>query len=168
MKKRALVVLLALLASVSVFAATAPGSDGNLSIQGTLNARVELTLPPAFQGEIIDTAGYLNSWDIGTLKVNTNFKNWKFYLSSTKNGSLVLNDGPTETIPYIIRLVRASDSVKVFDNATLDTALTSASQPRTPKAGLDYELYLEFSADSTSQWQNGVYGDTIYISIVTN
>lgn len=167
MKRRALVILLAMLACLSTFAATA-GGNGNLSIQGTLNARVELTLPAAFEGEIIDTAGYLNSWDIGTLTVNTNFKNWKFYLSSTNTGSLVLSDDPSEKIPYIIRLVRATDEEMVFDDTSLENPVLSAAQPRTPKAGIDYELYLEFSADDTSQWQNGVYGDTIYISVSTN
>ncbi len=167
MKKRALVTLLVILASLPVFAATA-GGDGTLSIQGTLNAHVELSLPPSFEGEIIDTAGYLNSWDLGTLNVNTNFKNWKFYLSSTNAGSLVLFGDPTETIPYTIKLVRVSDEEKVFDNVALDSPLISDVQPRTPKNGLDYELFLEFTADETSQWENGVYVDTIYISIATN
>ena len=167
MKKRALVVLLVILTSMPIFAAPA-GSDGSMTIQGTLNARVELSLPSSFEGEIIDTAGYLNSWNLGTLNVNTNFKNWKFSLSSTNTGSLVHVDDPAEAIPYSIRLVRVIDDAIVFNNVSLDSLLTSDSQPRTPKAGLDYELFLEFTADETSQWENGVYGDTIYVSISTN
>ena len=169
MKKFALVALFALAVFGSVFASVgAPGKDGELSIQGTLNARAELYLPGAFEAEIVDTAGYVNSWNLGTVTVNTNFKNWKFYISSVNAGSLVLNGDDSEQIPYMIHMVRIVDGEKVFSDTSLAKAVLSAAQPRTPKAGLDYEIILAFAADETSQWQNGVYGDTLYLSISTN
>ncbi|MCE1207214.1 MAG: hypothetical protein LWX00_07390 [Spirochaetia bacterium] len=169
MKKFALVALFALAVFGSAFAVVGgPGKDGELSIQGTLNARAELYLPGAFKSEIIDTAGFVNSWDLGTITVNTNFKNWKFYISSTNAGSLVLSGDDSEKIPYVIHMVRKDDGAKVFSDTALAKPVLSDAQPRTPKAGLDYELVLEFAADETSQWQNGVYADTLYLSISTN
>ncbi|MCX8013877.1 MAG: hypothetical protein N3A02_06265 [Rectinema sp.] len=153
MKKYALVALFAVVVFGAAFAAT----SGTVGLSGTVAEVFSLTLPANYSGTIANGSS-AETWSIGNVTVISNVKNWTISITSTNSGVLKNSADATETIAYTVTLG------SLIVDKSLDSPKTSATQPRTPKAGNTYALSISFGP-SSDFYQAGTYTDTLTISI---
>ncbi|HEY9053678.1 MAG TPA: hypothetical protein VIO60_02540 [Rectinemataceae bacterium] len=157
MKKFVLVSLFALVGLGMVSAA----SSGTLDLSATASSVLELTLPGDFTGTIDDnSAGTVNTWNIGNVVVKSNHTGWTISISSANAG--LLKNGSVDSIDYKMTLG------SLVTNNELSSTWTSSAQGKTPKAGTSYALSISFTPSTTTYFAQGTYTDTLTVTLTGN
>ena len=156
MKKFGFVALFALIAFVSVFAATGDTTTGSIALSGTIAQQFTMSLTQvSATGDMLDD-GSLNTWKLGTATVMSNYKNWTISVSTTNSGKLV---NGADSIDYTF----------TFGDLLVDASLASAKvttpQARTLRAGNEYAMAIKFKNSDANYWQAGVWTDTVTLTI---
>jgi spore coat protein U-like protein len=160
--KRFMPVLLLLLAT---FAWAAEGNT-TLNVTARVNGLLLVSMADPATFSVVDANNNLiASQLIGTTTITTNYSSWKISIDSTYEtapgqGRLKLDNSETY-IPYTFAL-------KDGENVILSQFNTaSATQPATTGTGKALTLYFYFSDDDTI-WPEGLYRDTLVISVTTD
>lgn len=156
MKKFGFVALFAFAVFGMAFAVGADATSGQIALTGTIAPKFSMTLTTNTAGDAILDDGTENLWSLGTITVNSNFKNWKVSVKSANGGMLKNGD---ESIVYAFTLGTLLEGVK------LDAIQTSAAQARTLRAGNGYDMSVKFANVGKDYWQTGTWTDTVTLTI---
>jgi hypothetical protein len=159
MKKFGFVALFALIAFVSVFAATGENTTGSIALSGTIAQQFTLSLTQTSATGDMKDDGSLNKWELGTATVMSNYKNWTISVSTLNKGKLVNGD---DSIDYTFNFG------DLLVGASLASAKVTAPQARTLRAGNDYAMAIEFKNSTANYWQAGTWTDTVTLTIEHN
>lgn len=157
MKKFGFVALFAFAVFGMAFAVDA--TSGQIALTGTIAPKFSMSLSANTAGAEILDDGRDNLWSLGTLTVNSNFKNWTVSVESKNSG--VLRNGD-ESIVYAFTLGSLLEGVK------LNAVQTSTAQARTLRAGNKYDLSVKFANVGNDYWQTGTWTDTVTLTISNN
>lgn len=158
MKKTLFSLVLILLTMSTVFADT----DLDISMKGTVKEQFWLKLPvEEYKGEIAVSG--MTHWDIGTVVMASNIKNWVISVESKnggeKPGFLVNPEDPSETVPYTF-------SLGTLTPKRAELPWKSNPQKRTPKKGVELPFSIYLTADDATFYEAGIYNDVIILTIL--
>lgn len=154
-----------LILSVLTMALGAQVTTGNITFSATYDPSFQIALPAAYSTTIDDSVAGEKIWSVGTVKVNSNVKNWTLRVSSATSGYLVHSVDDAEKIQIFFSLQNQSTSAFLVENSALLSAWTSGPQPKTPKAGVSYTFSLSFTPNSETFLEAGTYNDTVTFTI---
>lgn len=161
MKKFSFVALFAIVAFGAAFAVSP--QEGSVALSGKVLESFTITVPEAYEnGTMDDTAGTVNTWTLGNVKVYSNVKNWTFTVSSTGNSNLISAKDANEKVAYRVTLGN------LINDQSIAGGVAVSNLARTPKTGTTYALSVKFTADQNSYWEEGAYSDTIKFTITHN
>jgi hypothetical protein len=141
-------------------------TTGNITFSATYDPSFQITLPAAYSTTIDDSVAGEKTWSIGTVRVNSNIKNWTLQVASGSSGYLVHSVDAAEKMQIFFSLQNEATSVFLVQNSALLTAWTSDPQPKTAKTGVAYTFSISFTPDSETFLESGSYSDTITFTII--
>ncbi len=154
-----------LILSVLTMALGAQVTTGNITFSATYDPSFQIALPAAYSTTIDDSVAGEKTWSIGTVRVNSNVKNWTLHVSSGSSGYLVNSENEEEKIQIYFSLQNQSDGNYLVQDEDLLEPWNSNPQPKTAKAGVNYSFSISFTPDSEAFMEAGTYNDTITFSI---
>ena len=165
MKKFVVFLIVGLLASSAAWGAT-------ISINATVTSIMDVSVDqPTWPITVNNDGVAIENDPQGVLTVKSSKRNYTVTFISSHNGSLLINDGGTETIPYQVKVVCTDTAwTGVAENnlsgyTTLTTAgVTIVFNKRTPVGGKTFDIGFYIPA-YTEYYVEGTYTDTITISI---
>lgn len=168
MKKFVVFLIFGLLASSAAWGANTAG----ININATVGSIVDVSVSSSEWAITVNNDGVAIENDPqGVLTVKSSKRNYTVTFSSLHNGSLLINDGGTETIPYQVKVVctDATWNGVATNNLSGYTTLTNAGvtivfNKRTPVLGKTFNIGFNIPA-YTEYYVDGTYTDIITISI---
>lgn len=166
MKKFVVFLIVGLLASSAAWGATTTG----ININATVGSIMDVSVSSSEWAITVNNDGLAIENDPqATLTVKSSKRNYTVKFSSLHNGSLIINDGGTESIPYSIKVDTAGWSGIDTNNLSSYTPLTTAGvtikfDEKTPVAGKTFDIGFKIGTYN-DYYVDGVYTDTITISI---
>jgi hypothetical protein len=156
MKKFGFVALFAFVVFGMAFANGTDATSGSIALSGSIAPKFSMALTTNTAGAAILDDGTENLWSLGTITVQSNFKNWKVSAKSTNGGKLV---NGSESIAYSFTLGSLLSAV------SLDAVQTSSAQSRTLREGNGYAMSVKFANVGNDYWQTGTWTDTVTLTI---
>lgn len=141
-------------------------TTGNVTFSATYDPSFQITLPAAYSTTIDDSVAGEKTWSIGTVRVNSNIRNWTLQVASSSSGYLVHSVDAAEKIQIFFSLQNEATSAFLVQDSALLAAWTSGPQPKTAKSGVAYAFSISFTPDSQTFLQSGSYSDTITFTLI--
>jgi hypothetical protein len=156
MKKFVLIALVAIVASVPVFAS---GSSSSTQIVAIVGNTVTITsaLTPSTTIDVTSTSA-----SIGSISITSNTAgNWSISVTSAHNGKMI-GDNLSGEYPYKITLAPSTGSA-IFENQSIGSGLTTTLT--TGIGAVTYNLTALYSTASSLSLAADTYRDTITITV---
>lgn len=144
----------------------AQATTGNVTFSATYDPNFQITLPAAYSTTIDDSVAGEKIWSIGTVKVNSNIKNWTLQVSSASTGYLLHSEDENEKLQIFFSLQNQSNSNYLVQNEDLLATWTSGPQAKTAKTGVSYTFSISFTPDSETFLESGSYSDILTFTII--
>lgn len=184
MKKLFVLAIVALVAVGSVFAQVTNAGNASGGDSLLLTANVGYRLYADLDGNItFDVNAFgaeaASQDSKANLNIVSNRKTWTVQFESTNSGTLVSTDTTLAPIPYKVSLsttntswvgvAKAAGLANFTSLATVQELRATGGDARTSTAGVNYTLAVAVDAPETGLlWEQGVYTDTITVSVVAN